>query len=160
MPKSTANYHVIYDGTCNLCVGFVRQLERLDRGTTFDYIPMQDADTLAQFGITAADCKLGMLLIDADKPDCRWQGSDAAEEIVRQFPAAVPAISNYRLLPGLKWLGDRFYERLRDNRYHWFGRRDRIYRSLYAIGCARDGSASARDRTSAREAEPTSPRLR
>jgi len=128
-------YRVIYDGECNLCVGFVQQLEALDRGTQFAYIPMQDEAALAEYGITEADCSLGMILVDADNPKRRWQGSDAAEEIVRLFPPAAPAIAFYRLVPGLKWVGDRLYEQIRDARYEWFGRR-KLYRSPYAIGCA------------------------
>lgn len=45
------NYHVIYDGNCNLCVSLVQQLENLDKGQLFDYISMQEEDALKQFGI-------------------------------------------------------------------------------------------------------------
>jgi predicted DCC family thiol-disulfide oxidoreductase YuxK len=136
MSKIAVSFHIIYDGLCNLCVGFVQQLEQIDQGASFDYIPMQDIETLGRFGISAADCQLGMILIDAHQPDLRWQGSEAAEEIARQFPAVAQLITVYRLLPGVQWIGDRFYEQLRDNRYQWFGKRDDVYGSPYAIGCA------------------------
>ena len=136
MSNAIANYHIVYDGLCNLCVGFVQQLEQLDRGLLFDYIPMQDTETLSKFEISDADCELGMILIDSKFPDQRWQGSHAAEEIVRRFPAAAQAITLYRLLPGVQWMGERFYEHIRDNRYQWFGKRDDIYCSPYAVGCA------------------------
>ncbi len=57
-------YAVIYDGDCNLCANFVSILENLDRGRLFCYIPMQDEKTLQEFDVTAADCEMGMILID------------------------------------------------------------------------------------------------
>ncbi|AFZ43669.1 thiol-disulfide oxidoreductase DCC [Halothece sp. PCC 7418] len=128
-------YHVIYDGNCNLCVSLVQQMENLDQGAQFDYIPMQDEAVLNRFQITAKDCELGMILIDANNPEHRWQGSDAAEEIARKIPFAEGLVSLYRKIPGLKSLGDKAYEEIRDNRYQWFGKRDRTYHSPYPIGC-------------------------
>lgn len=116
-------YHVIYDGNCNLCVTFTQLLEKFDQGEIFDYIPMQDQETLGQFGITAADCEQGMILINAQNPGQRWQGSDAAEEITRLLPMGEVFIAAYRALPGIKWLGDRAYAQIRDHRYAWFGKK-------------------------------------
>lgn len=88
---------------------------------------MQECNTLAQFGITPADCELGMILLDARDPSRRWQGSDAAEEIARLLPMGTLLVQTYRSLPGLKGVGDRAYEQIRDNRYRWFGRRASTY---------------------------------
>ncbi|MDJ0718165.1 MAG: DCC1-like thiol-disulfide oxidoreductase family protein [Prochloraceae cyanobacterium] len=129
------NYHLIYDGNCNLCVNFTQLLEKFDRGNIFDYTPMQDEKTLNQFSITAADCEMGMILVDAKNPERRWQGSEAAEEIARVLPMGQAFIAAYRALPGMKWMGDRAYEKLRDNRYDWFGKRDSTYNSAYPIDC-------------------------
>lgn len=120
---------VIYDGNCNLCTTLVQALERLDNGRTFQYVPMQAEVTLQQWNVTAADCELGMILIDGADSHRRWQGSNAAEEIGRRFPAGAAAVAIYRGIPGAKWLGDRVYEQIRDNRYTWFGRRSRTYHS-------------------------------
>ncbi len=117
-------YTVIYDSTCNLCTTLVRGLKQIDRASQFVYVPMQDAATLAQWGITPQICELGMILIDNTAPEKRWQGSDAAEEIARLLPGGKGVVELYRSLPGLKWLGDRVYEQVRDNRYQWFGRCD------------------------------------
>jgi predicted DCC family thiol-disulfide oxidoreductase YuxK len=124
-------YQVIYDGNCNLCVNLVRILEQIDRGDRFQYAPMQDQEILAFYGITLQDCEMGMLLISQDKPEQRWQGSDAAEEIGQLLPAAAPIVAAYRALPGAKWVGDRFYEQIRDNRYTLFGQRAQTYQSSY-----------------------------
>lgn len=125
-------YHVIYDGSCNLCVNLVKLLETLDRGEQFFYTPMQDQPTLDRFGITAQDCELGMILIDAEQPSQRWQGSNAAEEIGRLLPLGSVFVEAYRALPGVKWVGDRVYEQVRDNRYSLFGKRASMYRSAYS----------------------------
>ncbi len=128
-------YHVIYDGTCNLCVTFARVLEQFDSGKIFDYIPMQDESNLAKFGITTEDCQRGMILINGNQPEQRWHGSDAAEEIACLLPLGDAFIAAYRAIPGMKWLGDRYYEQIRDNRYQWFGKRDTTYNTAYPFGC-------------------------
>jgi predicted DCC family thiol-disulfide oxidoreductase YuxK len=128
-------YHVIYDGNCNLCVTFTQLLEKFDRGNLFDYIPMQAQDTLQQFDITAQDCQMGMILIDAQQPERRWQGSNAAEEIARLLPFGDAFVAAYRAIPGIKWFGDRTYEQIRDNRYQWFGKRDGTYYPAYPFSC-------------------------
>ncbi len=124
-------YHVIYDGNCNLCVNSVKLLEQFDQGQQFSYVPMQDQATLEQFGITPQDCELGIILIDAARPQQRWQGSGAIEEIGKLLPLAGPVVEAYRALPGVKWAGDRLYEQVRDNRYAWFGKRDSTCQSGY-----------------------------
>ena len=124
-------YHVIYDGNCNLCVNLVKALEQLDRGDRFQYAPMQDQQILDRYSITPQDCEMGMLLINRENPTQRWQGSDAAEEIGRLLPVAQVLVAAYRAVPGAKWMGDRVYEQIRDNRYTLFGKRDTLYQSSY-----------------------------
>jgi predicted DCC family thiol-disulfide oxidoreductase YuxK len=128
-------YHVIYDGNCNLCVTFTQLLEQFDRGNLFDYIPMQATDNLKQFEITPDDCQMGMILIDEHQPTRKWQGSNAVEEIARLLPLGDTFMTAYRSLPGLKWIGDRAYQQIRDNRYSWFGKRNSTYNSAYPFGC-------------------------
>lgn len=135
-------YNVIYDGNCNLCVTLVQLLESLDSGKMFEYAPMQEEETLSRFGITPKDCEMGMILIDADAPQRRWQGSDAAEEIGRLLPIGIIFVEAYRALPGVKWAGDRIYEQIRDNRYTLFGKRAATYQSGYPISCSSQGTCS------------------
>lgn len=124
-------YTVIYDGNCNLCTTLVQALEGLDRGDRFRYIPMQAEAQIQDYGITAQDCEQGMILINNDAPQLRWQGSDAAEEMGRLLPLGSMVVDLYRGLPGPKWLGDQIYEQIRDNRYAWFGKRLATYQSAY-----------------------------
>ncbi|MGK7924487.1 MAG: thiol-disulfide oxidoreductase DCC family protein [Spirulina sp.] len=135
MKENNPRYHVIYDGDCHLCVTFTRILEQFDRGQLFNYIPMQDRETLELFNITARDCEMGMILIDREHSDRRWQGSDAAEEITRLLPMGEVFVNTYRAIPGMKWFGDLAYEQIRDNRYQWFGKRNATYHSSYPFGC-------------------------
>jgi predicted DCC family thiol-disulfide oxidoreductase YuxK len=132
------SYYAIYDGNCNLCVTFVQQLEQVDRGKLFQYVPMQDDRTLSELGVTATDCEQGMMLIDADDLSRRWQGSEAAEAIGKLLPGVNLAIDLYRWVPGLKWLGDRGYLQIRDNRYAWFGKRNQTYLSTYQFKSCQD----------------------
>lgn len=125
------HYHVIYDGNCNLCVTLVQLLEQLDQGHQFDYIAMQDAAALSPLGITAQDCEQGMIVVNAESPQQRWQGSDAAEEIGRILPAGHVFVAAYRAVPGMKWMGDRAYGQIRDHRYTLFGRRTSTYAPRY-----------------------------
>ncbi len=125
------SYYVIYDGFCNLCVTLVQFLESLDKGERFTYISMQDQESLRPLGITSQDCELGMILINADAPEQRWQGSAAAEEIGRLLPSGELFVTAYRAMPGVKWMGDRVYEQVRDNRYALFGKRTDTYQTQY-----------------------------
>ncbi len=127
--------NVIYDGNCNLCVTLVQLLESLDQGQQFRYIPMQDQARLSQLEITSEACEGGMILIDGNNPQRRWQGSDAAEEIGKRLPGGDIFVSAYQALPGLKWTGDRIYEQIRDHRYTLFGKRSSTYHSAYPSCC-------------------------
>ncbi|MEH2115545.1 thiol-disulfide oxidoreductase DCC family protein [Nostoc sp.] len=127
------NYYVIYDGNCNLCVTLVRSLETLDKGKLFRYVPMQDEQTILEWGITAQDCEQGVILIDGNLPQRRWQGSNAIEKIGWLLPTGSIFVDAYRALPGMKWAGDRFYEQIRDNRYALFGKRSNTYESSYCV---------------------------
>lgn len=132
------SYYVIYDGNCNLCVTLVRLLENLDKGERFQYIPMQDEASLSTLGITSQDCEMGMILVNASFPEQRWQGTAAAEEIGRLMPMGEVFVNAYRAMPGVKWMGDRVYEQVRDNRYTLFGKRARTYQPIYPA-CPSDG---------------------
>jgi len=129
-------YMVIYDGLCNLCATGVQLLEQLDRGRQFCYAPMQDASTLAQWGIPPEQVELGMILIDLEHPERRWQGSAAIEQIAALLPSGEVWLALYRNFPGLKFLGDLGYKQIRDHRYEWFGCRNTLYLSAYPV-CVR-----------------------
>jgi len=135
-------YQIIYDGNCNLCSSWVQVLAQFDQGQRFTYRPMQDEAALAQWGISSQDCELGMILIDTEHPQQRWQGSEAAEEISRLLPGGEALIGVYRGIPGIKALGDRLYEQIRDHRYQWFGQRETLYLCSLDAECSTVDSQS------------------
>lgn len=124
-------YYVIYDGNCNLCVAFTQLLAQFDQGQLFNYARMQDEETLKHFGITATECEKGVILLNSQDWGQRWQGTAAIEEIVNLLPLGEAFIATYRSLPGLKWVGDRAYEKIRDRRYDWFGCRTTPHETPY-----------------------------
>lgn len=127
---------IIYDGNCNLCVSWVRLLEKIDRGNLFLYGPMQDRSILDQYGLTPEILAQGMILIDLENPDRCWQGSTAIEEVARHLPNGEFLIALYRQATPLKWLGDRTYAQIRDHRYQLFGSRTKTFVSTYAPPCS------------------------
>ncbi len=131
-------YLVIYDGDCNLCTGLVQLLEKLDQGRIFAYSPMQNAEVLAQFQLAIADMALGVMLIDLNRPEMRWQGTSAIEEITKLLPNGAPFVNLYRQIKPVKWLGDRTYEQIRDHRYVLFGKRSQTFVSEFAPICSGD----------------------
>ncbi|HBQ97005.1 MULTISPECIES: thiol-disulfide oxidoreductase DCC family protein [unclassified Roseofilum] len=133
-------YQIIYDGNCNLCSSLVQVLAQFDQGQRFTYSPMQDEETLVKWGITSQDCELGMILIDTEYPQRRWQGSEAAEEISRLFPGGEALIGVYRGIPGVKVMGDRLYEQIRNHRYQWLGQRETLYWCSGDQGCSSSSS--------------------
>ena len=141
------SYHLIYDGNCNLCVTFTKLLSQFDRGQIFDYVPMQEKAVLSELGITEEDCQMGMILVDADRPKSRWQGSRAAEEIASLLPFGSGFVAAYRSIPGMKWMGDEVYAQVRDNRYSWFGKTESTYYADYPFGCNEDHCSSSSDKS-------------
>lgn len=135
-------YFVIYDGNCNLCVSFTQLLEKFDQGKLFNYIPMQETNTLQQLNITPEDCKLGMIVINQHNLTERWQGNNAVEKIIELLPNSKLFMTAYNAIPGLKWLGEKTYLQIRDHRYQWFGNRKKTYYSSYNIGCGKNSSCS------------------
>ncbi|WP_324282369.1 DCC1-like thiol-disulfide oxidoreductase family protein [Cyanobacterium aponinum UTEX 3222] len=132
---SSANYIIIYDGNCNLCVNFTKLLERFDRGKLFRYIPMQNTAILETLNITPQDCEQGMILKNIEDNSLIWQGSEAAEKIIELLPNGQLFINAYRSIPNLKFIGDKSYLKIRDNRYQWFGGREKTYYSPYNLNC-------------------------
>lgn len=51
-------------------------------------------------------------------------------------------INTYRAIPGLKWLGDNSYLQIRDNRYKWFGSREKTYYPPYNFNCKNNPDCS------------------
>jgi predicted DCC family thiol-disulfide oxidoreductase YuxK len=80
---------VIYDGECGICRDAVARLRAWDRERWFAFVPFQDRDAVARFGIALPALAAAMHLL---LPDGRaFAGADAIPEMLR-------------LLPGKRWL--------------------------------------------------------
>ena len=80
---------LIYDGECGLCRQCVDLVTAWDRDRRLDYVPFQDGDGVARFGLALPALAAAMHLV---LPDGRiYAGADAAPEILK-------------LLPGKGWL--------------------------------------------------------
>ncbi len=149
------HYLVIYDGNCNLCSTLVQQLERWEKGQLFRYAPMQDQEALRRYSLSSKDCDRGMIVIDLQNPNERWQGADAAEKIALLLPAARPFIQLYLSIPGLKAFGDAAYGQIRDHRYDWFGKRSKTYWSSMAADTSVDPEELSAIATAAEQCDNT-----
>lgn len=97
---------LIYDGECGLCREAVAVLRRWDREQTLRFVPFQDGDAVARFGITLPALAAAMHLI---LPDGRaYAGADAAPELLRRLPGKRWLAGLFRV-PGVLPLARRVY---------------------------------------------------
>ncbi len=113
---------VYFDGTCNLCNGFVDFLIRRDRRRTLRYASRQGeafaALTERHPEIAAVDTMLSHEL----EGDRMFLKSDATLSAVGFLPAPWPLLRVLRLVP--RPLRNGVYDWVARNRYRWFGQRD------------------------------------
>ena len=84
---------VIYDGECGICLRSVATVKAWDTERRFAYVPFQDGDAVARFGIALPALAAAMHLV---LPDGRvFAGADAVPEMLK-------------LLPGKRWLAAGF----------------------------------------------------
>jgi predicted DCC family thiol-disulfide oxidoreductase YuxK len=123
MDRPDANI-ILFDGACNLCNRSVRFLIRHDRKAAFKFAALQtDAGRrlCREFGLDPdPDTLQSFILVRGERI---YRRSDAALECVRVLGGAWRLLTIFGLLP--RGLRDWAYAKLAQNRYRWFGRRDR-----------------------------------
>lgn len=86
---------VIYDGECGICQDSVARLRAWDKERRFAFVPFQDQDTVARFGLALPALAAALHLV---LPDGRvFTGADAVPEMLRFLPGK-------RWLRGLFWI--------------------------------------------------------
>lgn len=121
-PVPSAQAIVYFDGTCNLCNGFVDFLIRRDTGRALRYASRQGEAFAALAArhpeVAAVDTMLAHVL----EEDRLFLKSDATLAAVGFLPAPWPWLRAFRLVP--RFLRNAVYDWVARNRYRMFGKRD------------------------------------
>lgn len=115
------NNVIVFDGVCNFCSGAIPFIIKRDRNAVFRFTPLQSnlgRRILQEHGFDPDDVRTFLLT----KNGRCFDRSDAALEMIREFSWIWQLLRILRLLP--KFFRDWFYNRLADNRYRWFGRKE------------------------------------
>jgi predicted DCC family thiol-disulfide oxidoreductase YuxK len=109
---------VIFDGVCNLCNGAVDFIARHDRRKRFLFASYQSAaaqELLRSLGVTREDNKTVYLVYRREV----YVRSTAALMIARLLPFPYFLASWLLIIP--RFIRDRIYDWVADNRSRWFG---------------------------------------
>jgi predicted DCC family thiol-disulfide oxidoreductase YuxK len=112
---------VLFDGVCNLCVGSIRWLLRIDRRGRLRFGTLQSEagrELLRTAGLPG-DYDESIVVVEGRRA---YTESDALVRIawLLGFPWALGSVLS--IVP--KVIRDRLYRRLAENRYDWFGKRE------------------------------------
>jgi predicted DCC family thiol-disulfide oxidoreductase YuxK len=110
---------VLFDGTCNLCNGSVRFIQRHDSKNQFNFIPSQTPEggaLAARFGFTGPTPG-SILLIVGDQ--C-YSHSTASLQIARRLDGLWRLLYTFILIP--RPIRDGVYRVIAKNRHRWFGK--------------------------------------
>ena len=112
---------VLFDGVCNLCIGSVQWLLRMDRRGVLQFGTLQSeagTELLKQCGLSG-DYTDSMVVVEGGRA---YTDSDAALRIARHlgFPWSIAWVG--RTIP--KRLRDPVYRFVAESRYDWFGKRE------------------------------------
>lgn len=109
-----ARWLVLYDGTCGLCRGSRRGLERLDWLKQFEWIPYQDAEV--QRRAPGLDPNALAREMHVLSPQGRiYRGADALGVLFRRAPLLWP-LGAIMWLPPVLWLARKLYPIIARNR--------------------------------------------
>ncbi|GLX69510.1 thiol-disulfide oxidoreductase DCC family protein [Paenibacillus glycanilyticus] len=135
MRKQREKLYVVYDGTCNLCIGTVTKLKELRSNAELIFVPAQ---SLKEAGVKVpgiekvAETELYEKMHVADEKGQLYAGADGVVRILRTINGFRLLAMLYRL-PGLSRVGDLVYRYIAKRRYDWFGRTEQ---SCSVNGCA------------------------
>ncbi len=113
---------VLFDGVCNLCIGSIQWLLRMDRRARLRFGTLQsEAGTeLLRECDLPEDYQESMVLVEGGRA---YTDSDAVLRIARHLGLPWSIAWGVSILP--KRIRDPIYRFVADSRYDWFGKRER-----------------------------------
>ncbi|EMA59792.1 thiol-disulfide oxidoreductase DCC family protein [Halorubrum kocurii] len=113
---------ILFDGVCNLCSGFVQFVLPRDEEGKYRFASLQsDAGQalLAEHDLPSDELESVVLIEDGES----YVKSSAIIQIAAGLGGAYRLLSPFRYVP--RSVRDRVYDFVADNRYRWFGKKDR-----------------------------------
>jgi predicted DCC family thiol-disulfide oxidoreductase YuxK len=114
----STRHTVLFDASCRLCGRSRRGIQRLDWLRRFRFVDANDhAAALADVpGVTHDDLLKRMHLVRSD--GTILTGFEAFRAMAPSLPLAWPLVP-FLWVPGVRWLGERIYDRIARNRYRF-----------------------------------------
>jgi predicted DCC family thiol-disulfide oxidoreductase YuxK len=113
---------VLFDGVCNLCESSVQMIIKHDKKEAFVFASQQSEtgkDILRYLGI---DTKKMDAIVLYEPGVAYFIKSDAAMEILKEFPLPYSLLRIFRFLP--LTFRDAVYDYIAKNRYRWYGKKE------------------------------------
>ncbi|KOX96817.1 thiol-disulfide oxidoreductase DCC family protein [Halorubrum sp. ASP1] len=113
---------VLFDGVCNLCSGFVQFVLPRDPEGKYRFASLQSdvgRSLLAEHDLATDELDSVVLIEDGES----YVKSAAIIRIATGLGGAYRLLSPFRFVP--RAVRDRAYDFVADNRYRWFGKKDR-----------------------------------
>lgn len=112
---------ILFDGVCNLCNSSVDFVIKHDKKNRFLFTSLQSEagkNILKKYSLPADDLT-SFVLVQEGKA---YTKSTAALKVLKQLSSFVSIFYLFMVLP--KFIRDAMYNRLADNRYKWFGKKE------------------------------------
>jgi len=112
---------ILFDGVCNLCSGFVQFVVPRDPGGTFRFASLQSdvgKELLGEHDLPTDELE-SIVLIEGEES---YVKSSAVIRIATLLGGVYALLWPFQFLP--RFVRDRAYDFVADNRYRWFGKKD------------------------------------
>lgn len=112
---------VLFDGVCNLCNSSVNFIIKRDNKKLIKFVPLQSAkaqEILNKFGLEGNRFNTVVLIYN----EKIYTKSSAAFEILKKLQTPLKFLLIFQIVP--KFLLNKLYDFISENRYTWFGRRE------------------------------------
>lgn len=112
---------ILFDGICNFCNRTVNFAIKRDKKSLLKFAPLQSdvaKELLASFNLSSEEMS-SIVLIEKEKSYTR---STAALRVCRYLNNLWPLMYGFIIVP--KFIRDRIYDWVANNRYRWFGKKE------------------------------------